>query len=125
MRVKKVLLSSILELEGHNGWIWKDQFKKYTLCYLPYIDSTMDLNFSKILANLNMFCDKAQSTTTMILCDICSMDWHMQSLAPFVYQISIGNGFTFSGSGDIGVDNILTTATLINTTTLLCWFDIG
>ena len=91
LRVKQVLASGVLELEGRDGRIWKDHTRNCAPCHLPNIDGTMDPNLSAVSAGLRcMLCGRAQRAATMILCDICSTGWHMQCLTPLVAQIPIG-----------------------------------
>ena len=88
MRVKKILSSGVLELEGRDGRIWKDHSRNYVPCHLPNIDGNVDPNLSVIPASLNcMLCGRAQEAATMILCDICSTGWHMRCLTPPLDQI--------------------------------------
>ena len=78
MRVKKVLSSGVLELEGRDGRIWKDPSRYCTPCHLPNIEGIVDPNSSMISTSLKcMFCGRAQGAATMILYNVCSMDWHM------------------------------------------------
>ena len=90
-RVKTILSSCVLELEGYDGQIWKDHSKNCTPCHLPNIDGTMDPNLSVIPASLKcMLCGRAQGGATMILCNVCSIGWHMKCLTPPLDQIPIG-----------------------------------
>lgn len=92
LRVKRVLSSGVLELEGRDGRIWKDHSKNCAPCHLPNTDGTMDPNLGVISASLKcMLCDRAQGTATMILCDICSTGWHMRCLTPPLDQIPVGH----------------------------------
>ena len=59
LRIKYVLLSGVLELEGRDGLIWKDHARNYVCCHLPNIDGTIDPNLSVIPASLNsMLCGR-------------------------------------------------------------------
>ena len=51
-KVKKVLSSGVLKLEGYDGYIWKNDFKNYISCHLPNINGTIDPNLSMIFASL-------------------------------------------------------------------------
>lgn len=83
LRVKKVLTSGVLELEGRDGRIWKDHARNCAPCHLPNIDGNLDPNLSVTSINLKcMLCGRAQGAATMILCDVCSTGWHMQCLTP-------------------------------------------
>ena len=60
LRVKKVLSRGVLELEGRDGWIWKDHSRNCALCDLLNIDGTVDPNLSVIHINLKcMLCGRA------------------------------------------------------------------
>ena len=90
LRVRQVLPTGVLELEGMDGRIWKDHTRNCAPCHLPNIDGRVDPNLSSIPASLKcMLCGRAQGAATMILCDDCSTGWHMQCLTPPLVQIPI------------------------------------
>jgi hypothetical protein len=91
LRVKKVLSSGVLELEGRDGRVWKDHARNCAPCHLPHVDGTVDPSLSLIPAGLKcMLCGKAQGAATMILCDICSTGWHVNCLTPPLDQVPTG-----------------------------------
>ena len=83
LRVRRVLGSGVLELEGRDGRTWKDHARNCAPCHLPHIDGRIDTTIGSIPAGLRcMLCGRAQGATTMILCDQCSTGWHTQCLSP-------------------------------------------
>ena len=73
LRVREVLPSGVLMLEGRDGMVWKDHVRNCAPCYLPNIDGTVDPSLAHVRAGLKcMLCGSAQGAATMLLCDKCS-----------------------------------------------------
>ena len=88
LRIKKVLSSGVLELEGRDERIWKDHSRNCSPCHLPNIDGIVDPNLSMIPPSLKcMLCGRAQEAATMTLCNVFSTGWHMRCLTPPLDQI--------------------------------------
>lgn len=84
---KKAYPSVVLELEGHNGRIWKDHSRNCALYRLPNVNGTMDPKLSVILREL---CERAQGAAAMIQCNVCSTSWHIRRLTPPPDQVPTG-----------------------------------
>jgi hypothetical protein len=48
LRVRKVLASRVLMLEGHDGVVWKDHVRNCAPCHLPNVDGTVDPSLAVI-----------------------------------------------------------------------------
>ena len=91
LRVREVLDSRVLMLEGRDGVVWKDHVRNCAPCHLPNIDGTVDPSVAVIRAGLRcMLCGLAGDASRMLLCDTCSRGWHMSCLAPPVDVVPIG-----------------------------------
>lgn len=72
LRIKKVFLSSVLELEYYNGHFSKLYYMNYISFYFLNIDGIVDSYMNVSLANLKWeICKKVQGVATVILCDVC------------------------------------------------------
>jgi hypothetical protein len=57
LRVRKVLASGVLMLEGRDGVVWKDHVRNCAPCHLPNVDGIVDPNLAVIRADLRcMLC---------------------------------------------------------------------
>ena len=83
LRVREVLQSGVLLLEGRDGQVWKDHVCNCAPCHLPHIDGIVDPTLAIVLAGLRcMLCGHATGAATMLVCDRCSRGWHMGCLTP-------------------------------------------
>ena len=91
LRVREVLSSGVLMLEGRDGVVWKDHVRNCAPCHLPNVDGTMDPSLAVVRAGLRcMLCGSARDAARMLLCDICSRGWHMSCLTPPVDVVPTG-----------------------------------
>ncbi|BBN10953.1 hypothetical protein Mp_5g07880 [Marchantia polymorpha subsp. ruderalis] len=91
LRVREVLPSRVLLLEGREGVVWKDHVRNCAPCHLPKIDGTMDPSLAIVRASLRcMLCGSAGQTVRMLVCDKCSRAWHMLCLTPPIDVIPAG-----------------------------------
>ena len=69
----------------------EDHFKNCAPCHLPHIDGIANPNLIMISTNLKcMLCNRAHGAATMILHDVCLIDWHMRCLTSPLDQIPTG-----------------------------------
>jgi hypothetical protein len=52
LRMREVLASGVLMLEGHHGVVWKDHVRNCAPCHLPNVDGTIDPSLAMIWAGL-------------------------------------------------------------------------
>jgi hypothetical protein len=72
LRVREVLGSGVLLLEGRDGKFWKDHTRNCAPCHLPHIDGTVHLGTSHISAGLKYrLCGSPKWAATMVICDVC------------------------------------------------------
>ncbi|PTQ36949.1 hypothetical protein MARPO_0060s0038 [Marchantia polymorpha] len=91
LRVREVLPSGVLLLEGRDGVVWKDHVRNCAPCHLPNVDGTMDSSLAVVRAGLRcMLCGSAGQAACMLVCDRCSRGWHMLCLTPPIYVIPAG-----------------------------------
>jgi hypothetical protein len=91
LRVREVLASKVLMLEGHDGVVWKDHVPNYAPCHLPNVDGTVDPSLAVVRASLRcMLCESKGGATHMLVCDRCSRGWHMACMTPPMDVIPVG-----------------------------------
>ncbi|BBN08003.1 hypothetical protein Mp_4g07990 [Marchantia polymorpha subsp. ruderalis] len=91
LRVREVLPSGVLLLEGRDGVVWKDHVRNCAPCHLPNVDGTMDPSLAIVRASLRcMLCGSAVQAARMLVCDRCSRGWHMSCLTPPIDVIPAG-----------------------------------
>jgi hypothetical protein len=91
LRVREVLGLGVLLLEGRDGKLWKDHTRNCAPCLLPQIDGTVHPSTSHIPASLRcQLCGNAKCAATMIICDICSIGWHLECLTPPFLEVPVG-----------------------------------
>jgi hypothetical protein len=91
LRVREVLGSGVLLLEGRDGKLWKDHTRNYAPCHLPHIDGMVHLGTSHIPAGLRCrLCGIAKRAAIMVICDICSTRWHLECLIPPLLEVPVG-----------------------------------
>ncbi len=83
LRVREVLDSRILMLEGCDGVVWKDHVHNCAPCHLPNVDDTVDPSLVVVQVDLKcMLCGSRGGATHMLVCDRCSRGWHMVCMTP-------------------------------------------
>jgi rubredoxin len=91
LRVREVLGSGVLLLEGRDGKLWKDHTRNCAPCHLPNIDGTVHPGTSHIPVGLRCrLCGSAKHAATMVICDICSTGWHLECLTPPLLEVLVG-----------------------------------
>jgi hypothetical protein len=91
LRVREVLDSGVLMLEGRDGVVWKDHVRNCAPCHLPNVVGTMDPSVAVIRAGSRcMLCGSAGDAARMLVCDRCSTGWHMLCLTPPVDVVPAG-----------------------------------
>jgi hypothetical protein len=94
LRVREVLGSGVLLLEGHDGKFWKDHTRNCAPCYLPHIDGMVHLGTSHISAGLRYrLYGSTRRAATMVICDVCSTRWHLECLIPPLLEVPVGQWF--------------------------------
>jgi hypothetical protein len=69
LRVRKVLASGVLMLEGRDAVVWKDHVRNYAPCHLPNVDGIVDPSLAVIHADLRcMLCGFRGEATHMLVC---------------------------------------------------------
>jgi hypothetical protein len=92
LRVREVLGSGVLLLEGRDGKFWKDHTCNCAPCHLPHIDGTVHPGTSHISARLKCrLCGSPKRAATMVICDICSTRWHLECLTPPLLEVPVGH----------------------------------
>jgi hypothetical protein len=91
LRVREVLSSGVLMLEGRDGVVWKDHVRNCAPCHLPNVDGVVDPSSARISAGLRCrLCGSAGDAAHMLLCDVCSTGWHMSCLTPALTVVPTG-----------------------------------
>jgi hypothetical protein len=91
LQVREVLGLGVLLLKGRDGKLWKDHTRNYVPCYLPHIDGTVYPSTSHIPTGLRCrLCGSAKRAATMVICDICSIGWHLECLTPPLLEVPVG-----------------------------------
>jgi hypothetical protein len=90
LQVREILGSGVLLLEGRDSKFWKDHTCNCAPCHLPHIDGTVHPGTSHIFAGLRCrLCGFARRAATMVICDICSIGWHLECLIPPLLDIPV------------------------------------
>ena len=90
LRVKEVLPSGLLLLEGNNGRECHKHSKNCIRCHLP-IEDTVYYELAVLPKGLPCFvCREKKEEATILLCDRCQCDWHMACLRPPLISLSFG-----------------------------------
>jgi hypothetical protein len=91
LKVREVLPSGVLMLEGPDGMVWKDHVRNCAPYHLPNMDDTVDPSLAIVPAGLQcMLYGLASGAATMLVCDSCSKGWHMSCLMPPLEEIPEG-----------------------------------
>ncbi|BBM99042.1 hypothetical protein Mp_1g18210 [Marchantia polymorpha subsp. ruderalis] len=91
LRVREVLPSGVLMLQGRDGVVWKDHVRNCAPCHLPNVDGTMDPSLTIVRAGLRcMLCGSTDQAAHMLVCDRCSRGWHMSCLTPPIDVVPTG-----------------------------------
>jgi hypothetical protein len=100
LRVREVLGSGVLLLEGCDGKFWKDHTRNCAPCHLPHIDGMVHPGTSHIFAGLKCrLCDSPKRAATMVICDVCSTGWHLECLLHCSWRCQLDNGLAQSVLG--------------------------
>ena len=82
LRVKDILPSGVLLLEGKDGQECRDNTKNCAPCHLP-IEGTICPELAVVPAGYRyVVCGEKKGAATMLLCDQCQRGWHMACLTP-------------------------------------------
>jgi hypothetical protein len=91
LRVREVLASGVLMLEGHDGVVWKDHVRNCAPCHLPNVDGTVDPSLAMVRAGLKcMLCGSKGGAAHMLVCDRCYRGWHMACMTPPMDVVPVG-----------------------------------
>jgi hypothetical protein len=91
LRVREVLGSGVLLLEGRDSKLWKDHTRNCAPCHLPHIDGTVHPGTSHIPVGLRCrLCGSTKRAATMVICDICSTGWHLECLTLPLLEVPVG-----------------------------------
>jgi cbb3-type cytochrome oxidase cytochrome c subunit len=83
LRVREVLASRVLMLEGRDGVVWKDHVHNCAPCHFSNVDGRVDPSLVVIRADLRcMLCGSKGGAAHMLVCDRCSRGWHMVCMTP-------------------------------------------
>jgi hypothetical protein len=91
LRVKDVLPSGILLIEGNDGRECREHSKNCAPCHLP-IDGSVHPELAVVPQGLPCYvCGEKKGAATMLLCDHCQCGWHMACLTPPLLTLPSGN----------------------------------
>ena len=80
LRVKEILPSGVLLLEGKDGQECRDNTKNCAPCHLP-IEGTVHPEMAVVPPGYRCFvCGESKGVATVLLCDQCQCGWHMTCL---------------------------------------------
>jgi hypothetical protein len=90
LRVRKVLVSGVLMLEGHDGVIM-DHVCNYAPYHLPNVDGIVDPSLAVVRVGLKcMVCGSKGGVAHMLVCDKCSRGWHVVCMTPPMDVVPVG-----------------------------------
>ena len=90
LRVKDILLSGVLLLEGKVGQDCRDNTKNCAPCHLS-IKGTVYLELAVVPPGYKcVVCGEKKGVATMLLCDECQRGWHMACLTPPLSKLPEG-----------------------------------
>jgi hypothetical protein len=91
LRVREVLVSGVLMLEGRDGVVWKDHVCNCAPCHLPNVDGIVDPSLVVVRADLRcMLCGSKGGAAHMLVCDRCSKGWYMACMTPPMDVVPVG-----------------------------------
>ncbi len=91
LRVRELLASRVLMLEGRDGVVWKDHVRNCAPCHLPNVDGIIDPSLVVVQVGLKcMLCGFRGGSTHMLVCDRCSRGWHMACMTPPMDVVPVG-----------------------------------
>ena len=83
LRVRAVHDNGILELQGADAQVTKENMKNCAPCFLPDLDGSMDPMQAAITDSTScLVCGRADGEDTMLLCDHCNAAYHLECLVP-------------------------------------------
>ena len=83
-----------LVLRGKDGRVMSDQARYTTSCYLPDVSDEYDP--AKVRPEADHHCEvcrRINSPDTMLLCDGCSLGYHMGCLTPPMLEVPMGEWY--------------------------------
>ncbi len=99
LRIKMIMPSSVLELQGADRRTIRDHSKNYAPCHLPNLDPTIiTLTWIPPLDYPCQVCKRTDDADQMLLCDNCNSGYHFFCLKPELTQIPINNWYCSSCS---------------------------
>jgi hypothetical protein len=91
LRMREVLGSGVLFLEGRDGKFLKGHTRNCAPCHLLHIDGMVHPGTSHISAGLKCrLCGSPKRAATMVICDVCSTGWHLEYLTPPLLEVPVG-----------------------------------
>lgn len=94
LRVRKVLPSRMLLLEGQDGQTRKDHVHNCVPCHFPHVNAQIDLFLTVVPTRLrSMLCGQVVGVATMLICKWCSKGWHMGCFMPPLHEILVDKWF--------------------------------
>ena len=93
LRVKTIQENGVLELQGADAQVTKENMKNCAPCFLPHIDGTMDPLLARIQdSTACTLCHRADGEDTMLLCDRYNAAQHMECLSPPLSEVPLASG---------------------------------
>jgi len=91
LRIKVIMPSDVLELQGVNGRTIWDHFKNYVPCHLPNLDLTIITStWIPPLDYPCQVCQKINNVDHMLFCDNCNGGYHLFYLKLELTQVPTG-----------------------------------
>ncbi len=99
LRIKAIMPSGVLKLQGTNERTIRDHSKNCAPCHLPNLDPTIiTLTWIPPLDYPCQVCQRTDDADRMLLCDNCNGGYHLFCLKPKLTQVPIGNWYYSSCS---------------------------
>jgi uncharacterized Zn finger protein (UPF0148 family) len=103
LRVVRIRPAGVLVLQGKCGRTVERNVNSLSPCHLPMIDGTIDHSLAKIHADVSCeVCNFPDAEAQMLICDGCSLGWHLQCMTPPMTQIPKG-AWTCPNCRSVGV----------------------
>ena len=91
LRVKSIQDNGILELQGADARVIKENMKNCAPCLLPDVDGSVDPLRATITDSVACeVCQRADGEDTMLLCDQCNKGYHMECMVPALTEVPTG-----------------------------------
>ncbi len=99
LRIKAIMPSGVLELQGADGRTIRDHSKNCAPCHLPNLDPTIITStWIPPLDYPCQVCQRIDDADQMLLCDNCNGGYHLFCLKPELTQVPAGNWYCSSCS---------------------------